>query len=93
MLGMWFRSLSCRLLQESVVVKTSPGFTPVKHTIVRRKRVTHLVCHIAYEFMKRNFSKTYGPELPIWALLTSGATGGVRGSRLLYNEKSLNVYR
>ncbi|KZT61143.1 mitochondrial carrier [Calocera cornea HHB12733] len=30
-----------------------------------------------YEFAKRSFSKTYGKELPFWALLTSGSCGGI----------------
>jgi solute carrier family 25 carnitine/acylcarnitine transporter 20/29 len=32
----------------------------------------------AFEFTKRKFVGIYGPDLPVWALLTSGATGGVR---------------
>jgi len=32
----------------------------------------------AFEFTKRQFKKTYGAELPVWALLLSGSTGGVR---------------
>jgi hypothetical protein len=32
----------------------------------------------AFEFSKRKFSQTYGPDLPVWALLASGSTGGVR---------------
>ncbi|KAH8826092.1 mitochondrial carrier domain-containing protein [Flagelloscypha sp. PMI_526] len=31
----------------------------------------------AYEYSKRRFSTHYGPNLPVWALLASGATGGV----------------
>ncbi|THH20487.1 hypothetical protein EW146_g881 [Bondarzewia mesenterica] len=31
----------------------------------------------AFEFSKREFSKTYGQELPVWTLLASGATGGI----------------
>ncbi|KAG6809086.1 hypothetical protein H0H92_001681 [Tricholoma furcatifolium] len=31
----------------------------------------------AFEFSKRNFAKTYGPQLPVWALLASGSTGGI----------------
>ncbi|KAF4562984.1 hypothetical protein EYR40_007300 [Pleurotus pulmonarius] len=34
--------------------------------------------YTAFEFSKRKFSKTYGSELPVWALLASGSTGGVR---------------
>lgn len=33
--------------------------------------------YTAFEFTKRKFTKTYGAQLPVWALLTSGATGGV----------------
>ncbi|OCH89880.1 mitochondrial carrier [Obba rivulosa] len=33
--------------------------------------------YTAFEFSKRKFSKTYGNQLPVWALLTSGATGGI----------------
>ncbi|EEB88104.1 hypothetical protein MPER_14255, partial [Moniliophthora perniciosa FA553] len=32
----------------------------------------------AYEFSKRRFASIYGSELPVWALLASGSTGGVR---------------
>jgi hypothetical protein len=32
----------------------------------------------AFEFSKRKFSQTYGTDLPVWALLASGSTGGVR---------------
>ena len=34
--------------------------------------------YTAYEFSKRKFAKKYGKELPVWTLLASGATGGVR---------------
>ncbi|KAH9933530.1 mitochondrial carrier [Amylocystis lapponica] len=30
-----------------------------------------------FEFSKRQFSKTYGTQLPVWALLASGSTGGI----------------
>jgi len=30
-----------------------------------------------YEFAKRRFAKSYGPELPFWALLASGSCGGI----------------
>lgn len=33
--------------------------------------------YAAFEFSKRKFTTIYGPELPVWALLTSGATGGI----------------
>ncbi|KAF5321888.1 hypothetical protein D9619_002168 [Psilocybe cf. subviscida] len=32
---------------------------------------------IAFEFSKRKFQKTYGTDLPVWALLASGSTGGI----------------
>ncbi|KAI0000968.1 mitochondrial carrier domain-containing protein [Russula vinacea] len=31
----------------------------------------------AFEFSKRKFAKKYGPDLPVWALLASGSTGGI----------------
>lgn len=31
----------------------------------------------AFEFSKRSFQSRYGQQLPVWALLASGATGGV----------------
>ena len=34
--------------------------------------------YTAYEFSKRQFAKKYGEQLPVWMLLASGATGGVR---------------
>ncbi|KAF9465191.1 mitochondrial carrier [Collybia nuda] len=33
--------------------------------------------YTAFEFTKRKFAKTYGKELPVWALLASGSTGGI----------------
>jgi solute carrier family 25 carnitine/acylcarnitine transporter 20/29 len=33
--------------------------------------------YTAFEFSKRQFAKKCGPQLPVWALLTSGATGGI----------------
>ncbi|CAA7260297.1 unnamed protein product [Cyclocybe aegerita] len=33
--------------------------------------------YTAFEFSKRSFSKTYGSDLPVWALLASGSTGGI----------------
>ena len=31
----------------------------------------------AFEYSKRKFVSKYGPDLPVWALLASGSTGGV----------------
>ncbi|KAF9022943.1 mitochondrial carrier [Hymenopellis radicata] len=31
----------------------------------------------AYEFSKRKFTAVYGTDLPVWALLASGSTGGI----------------
>lgn len=31
-----------------------------------------------FESSKRKFNMTYGPQLPVWALLASGSTSGVR---------------
>lgn len=31
----------------------------------------------AFEFSKRKFAEQYGSQLPVWALLASGSTGGV----------------
>ncbi|ETW74694.1 mitochondrial carrier protein [Heterobasidion irregulare TC 32-1] len=33
--------------------------------------------YTAFEFSKRKFAETHGSELPVWALLSSGATGGI----------------
>ncbi|KAF5354351.1 hypothetical protein D9758_010728 [Tetrapyrgos nigripes] len=33
--------------------------------------------YTAYEFSKRKFTAIYGSQLPIWALLASGSTGGI----------------
>ncbi|KAA1476541.1 mitochondrial carrier [Dentipellis sp. KUC8613] len=33
--------------------------------------------YTAFEFSKRKFAEKYGPNLPVWCLLTSGATGGI----------------
>ena len=32
----------------------------------------------AFEFSRRKFVRKYGPDIPVWALLASGSTGGVR---------------
>ncbi|RDX53460.1 mitochondrial carrier [Polyporus arcularius HHB13444] len=33
--------------------------------------------YTAFEFSKRKFSQKYGKEIPVWALLASGSTGGI----------------
>ncbi|KAI0343773.1 mitochondrial carrier [Trametopsis cervina] len=33
--------------------------------------------YTAFEFSKRKFTKIYGQQLPVWALLASGSTGGL----------------
>ncbi|KAH8087867.1 mitochondrial carrier [Cristinia sonorae] len=33
--------------------------------------------YTAFEFSKRKFSRKYGSNLPVWALLASGSTGGI----------------
>jgi len=33
--------------------------------------------YTAFEFSKRKFQSVYGDQLPVWALLTSGSTGGI----------------
>ncbi|KIK62131.1 hypothetical protein GYMLUDRAFT_84526 [Collybiopsis luxurians FD-317 M1] len=33
--------------------------------------------YTAYEFSKRKFTAIYGSELPVWAVLASGSTGGI----------------
>ncbi|TRM63810.1 mitochondrial carrier domain-containing protein [Schizophyllum amplum] len=33
--------------------------------------------YTAYEFSRRQFAQKYGPELPVWAVLASGSTGGM----------------
>jgi hypothetical protein len=38
----------------------------------------------AFEYSKREFAGVYGPNLPVWALLASGATGGVRLATSLF---------
>jgi hypothetical protein len=37
---------------------------------------------LAYEYTKRKFTDVYGAQLPVWALLASGSTGGVRKKSL-----------
>ncbi|CDO69857.1 hypothetical protein BN946_scf184884.g16 [Trametes cinnabarina] len=34
--------------------------------------------YTAFEFSKRKFAERYGSQIPVWALLASGSTGGVR---------------
>ncbi|KAN0125674.1 Mitochondrial carrier domain containing protein, partial [Russula decolorans] len=33
--------------------------------------------YTAFEYSKRKFVNKYGPDLPVWALLVSGSTGGI----------------
>lgn len=33
--------------------------------------------YTAFEFSKRKFTQSYGSDLPVWALLASGSTGGI----------------
>ncbi|KAI0263828.1 mitochondrial carrier [Gloeopeniophorella convolvens] len=33
--------------------------------------------YTAFEYSKRKFTKVYGSDLPVWALLASGSTGGI----------------
>ncbi|KAH9918817.1 mitochondrial carrier [Fomitopsis serialis] len=33
--------------------------------------------YTAFEFSKRNFTQRYGSQIPVWALLASGSTGGI----------------
>jgi len=33
--------------------------------------------YTGYEYSKRRFAKKYGEQLPVWALLASGSTGGI----------------
>ncbi|KAI0335757.1 mitochondrial carrier [Cubamyces sp. BRFM 1775] len=33
--------------------------------------------YTAFEFSKRKFSEKYGKQIPVWALLASGSTGGI----------------
>ncbi|KAH9851793.1 mitochondrial carrier [Lenzites betulinus] len=33
--------------------------------------------YTAFEFSKRKFSQKYGAQIPVWALLASGSTGGI----------------
>ena len=40
--------------------------------------IEYLRFYTAYEFSKRKFANKYGEQLPVWMLLASGATGGVR---------------
>ena len=52
------------------------GFIQVRYVVLLAARNTNI--RAAFEFSKRKFSKKYGPDLPVWALLASGSTGGVR---------------
>jgi len=53
------------------------AFTQVISSSRSRLDMADYVSFSAYEFSKRKFSKTYGTQLPVWALLASGSTGGV----------------
>jgi hypothetical protein len=48
----------------------------VKITVVR-EIPAYAGFYSAYEFSKRKFQKSYGHEIPVWAVLTSGAMGGL----------------
>lgn len=45
--------------------------------------------YTGFEYAKRQFRKTYGAELPIWALFASGSCGGVR---ILHNVLTMHIY-
>ncbi|KAL0060001.1 hypothetical protein AAF712_013237 [Marasmius tenuissimus] len=52
--------------------------TQVKTNLAQRwKGGLIVVSRPAYEFSKRKFTSKYGKDLPVWALLASGSTGGV----------------
>ena len=51
-----------------MVIALEPGVVPIKHPRF----------YTAYEFSKSRFAKKYGEQLPVWTLLASGSTGGVR---------------
>lgn len=63
---MWTAELSC-----------GADSTPVFNIVSDGERTDLERICLAFEFSKRRFSKVYGPELPVWALLASGSTGGV----------------
>ncbi|KAG9310790.1 mitochondrial carrier [Chiua virens] len=42
------------------------------------KTIDHTALCTAFEFSKRQFQGIYGQQIPAWALLASGSTGGVR---------------
>ncbi|KAJ7905179.1 mitochondrial carrier domain-containing protein [Mycena leptocephala] len=43
----------------------------------------------SYEFSKRKFSAKYGDQLPVWTLLASGSTGGVRLALYIHAQSAL----
>lgn len=51
------------------------GSILVRYTIVLL--ALDVEVRIAFEYSKRRFANTLGPDLPVWALLASGSTGGV----------------
>lgn len=68
-----------QLLHEETVVEYLLAFIPARIQICTRIELKiHPDLFSAFEFTKRRFQRSYGPQLPVWALLTSGATGGVR---------------
>ena len=50
---------------------------------------TVLTSHAAFEYSKRKFGKKYGKQIPVWALLASGSTGGVRPTILILLARQL----
>ncbi|KAE9401005.1 mitochondrial carrier [Gymnopus androsaceus JB14] len=44
---------------------------------VAREIPAYAAFYTAYEFSKRKFTSIYGTQLPVWALLASGSTGGI----------------
>ncbi|KAL1738345.1 mitochondrial carrier domain-containing protein, partial [Schizophyllum fasciatum] len=44
---------------------------------VAREIPAYAGCVRPYEFSKRKFAAAYGPDVPVWALMASGSTGGI----------------
>jgi len=73
MLGEDYSSLHCKRL----ILRRFYGGAPLN---VFTLLLTHVFAQ-AFEFSKRKFKEKYGSELPVWALLASGSTGGVCTNR------------
>jgi hypothetical protein len=68
---------SCRSVLFTYFAKLYPFLLAYWFYLEANRPHSALRFYTAYEFSKRQFAQRYGKEIPVWALLASGSTGGV----------------